>query len=272
MMALSLKIKTLMMLIVFSTCSSFVSAFQVIKPNTANLPAENSQVSGTAVKIAIDEQLSLAGQYFSGDVDGAGVLLLHDCQHSATSYQALAQALSAQGIHALALDMRGYGASVSDKFSHQTIQQNTQDLISYQGQVAWLMSFWQKDVLLSYQYLQSKLQVSQQISIVTSGCSANQAVYLADNVRINSMVMLTPEMSYADKERYKNLMDLPVFFASSVHQTDSMNNAKELFLWNGDKRSVMKVYKGDRTGHRLLSGKSSLYHDIALWLASNLNR
>ena len=222
------------------------------------------------VEITTADQFTLSAQLFSAAPSASGVLFLHDCQHSAQDYQPLYAALVKQGFTVLALDLRGYGDSQSELFSEQKIRRQSEDIVSYQGQLAGLMLHWQKDVLSALHYMQQALGNKQAISVVTSGCSSNQAIYLAETNAINSIVMFAPELSSADKEQFKQLSDMPIYLLSSKHQTEAMLNAKELFDWSGDKNTVLQVLKGNLSAYQLLKQQPYLNEHVATWLRNTL--
>jgi esterase/lipase len=218
------------------------------------------------VKFMTEDKFMLSGKYFAGNTDKSGVLLLHDCNHDSRSYEKLTKQLSNDGLHAFALDLRGYGESVSEQFSHANIKLNSKDILTYQTEFVLLTSFWQSDVLAAYQYLRNRVAKNRDVAVVSAGCSTAQAIFLAQKMRINSFVMITPELNYMEKEHYKNLIDIPVYFLGSVHHANTYQTTKELFEWNGDDRSTLRTFKGIRQSHSLLNGKRYLSHDIALWL------
>ena len=226
--------------------------------------------SGQRVEIVATDKFKLSAQLFSGQASAAGVLFLHDCQHLAKDFQPLYSALLQQGLFVLALDLRGYGASQNALYSAEKIRQQTNDIVSYQGQLAALMLHWQPDVFTAYQYLKSRMNNNQAISIVTSGCSSNQAIYLAEQADLKSLVMLDPELSFADKEQFKRLADMAIYLISSKYQTGAMLNSQELFDWNGDKHSVLQTFKGNGSSYDLLKHQAYLNQHIATWLHSSL--
>ncbi len=199
-----------------------------------------------------------------------GVIVLHDCHSDRTKYQSLSTSIAEQGLHTLSLDFRGYGNSVDQGYSELTVKKNAKDIISYQTEIAVLMSYWSEDLLAAYEYLRKKVDNSQGISIVASGCAGTYAVALAEKRHINSMVLLTPEMSYADKERYKNLIDFPSYFISSAQHAMSYATAQELFTWSGAKYSKLQVYKGEKVNYQIINSHKYLVNDIALWLKFTL--
>ncbi|XQW85280.1 alpha/beta hydrolase [Thalassotalea piscium] len=231
---------------------------------------ESTKEPDHLVKFKTQDELLLAGYYFSGAKEGSGVLLLHDCAHDGASYEPLAKALSALGMHALSLDLRGYGYSASVIYSHDIIKKTSKNLTMYQSEMERITSFWESDLVAAYTYLQNKIGKGQPISVISTGCTAPQAVYLAEKRRVSSFVMITPTFTYMDKEKYKNLIDIPVYFLSSVHHANSYQIAKELFEWNGDPHSTIQTLKGNRFGHNLFYNNSYLINNISTWLNESL--
>lgn len=224
------------------------------------------------VNITAIDGFELVGQYYPGKSNASGVLLLHDCHHDSQSYQALLTTLSSLGLHALAIDFRGYGASTSEKFSHAAIKGSTKDFATYQLEVARLMAFWPSDVLAAHKFLRERLTNTADVAVVSSGCSALQAIELAEKSRINAFVMITPELTYMQKESFKNLIDMPIYFLSSVYHANTFLTAKELFDWNGDSRSLSQVFKGAKHGDSLLNGRRYIIKNVASWLEDTLDK
>jgi len=199
-----------------------------------------------------------------------GVIVLHDCHSDRKKYKSLANSIAEQGLHTLSLDFRGYGASVAEGYSELAVKKHATDIISYQTEVAVLKSYWSEDILAAYNFLRNKVDNSKGISIVASGCAGSYAVALSEQVHLNSMVLLTPEMTYGDKERYKNLIDIPSYFVSSAQHAMSYATAQELFTWNGAAHSKLQVYKGDKLNYQVIRANKYLVNDIALWLKFTL--
>lgn len=213
----------------------------------------------------------LSATLYKGDPKAAGVLMLHDCSHDSASYEDLGNLFAHEGINALALDARGFGKSASEIFSQKKIKKEAKGVNDYQNSLLLLQSYWDKDVLLAYEFLQKKLVKGQRIAVIASGCAVNQGVAIAEQYRVNSFVFISPLMDYMEKERYKNLIDIPTFFVSAIHHTDSYHTASELFLWNGDYRSAVLTYKGNRSGDSLHKGKEHLSSGMAKWVEKNLH-
>lgn len=237
---------------------------------TLTTPPENIPEHMEKVSFAGADNFPISGTLYKGNPKSGGVILLHDCSHDSRSYRMLGDEFSRLGVNALAIDLRGFGESSSAVFSHQKVKQKSKDITSYQSELMMLASYWDKDVIAGYHFLRSKLEKGKGISVVASECSVIHAVAVAEKFRVNSFVMISPVMDYMQKERYKNLIDIPTFFITSIHDTDSLNTTKELYLWNGSSTSASLTYKGNRKGYKLLRGKPHILSGLALWVETHL--
>ena len=261
-------------ILLFSSMTMPVNAqSEVVENEPAKIdPALQYQVR---FKAREDHDFLLAADYLffpnkASEKNMPGVIVLHDCHSDRKKYKSLSTSIAEQGLHTLSLDFRGYGASVAEGYSELAVKKHATDIISYQTEVAVLKSYWSEDLLAAYNFLRKKVDNSKGISIVASGCAGSYAVALSEQVYLNSMVLLTPEMTYADKERYKNLVDIPSYFVSSAQHAMSYATAQELFTWNGAAYSKLQVYKGDKLNYQIIRANKYLVNDIALWLKFTL--
>ncbi len=224
------------------------------------------------IKARSDHDFLLAADYYQGGERSGGVMVLHDCKSDRQRYKKLATSLAAEGLHTLLIDFRGYGESIAEVFSREKIKKNAVNIVNYQSEMALLSTYWQDDLLAASQYLRSKLTANKGISIVASGCSGAYAVALAEKVLLDSMVLITPTMSYSDKERYKNLIDIPSYFVTLSQHQNSYQTAQELFSWNGDRRSKMQIFKGDYYAYQLINRKKHLIEDVAQWVSYTMSK
>ncbi len=244
-----------------------VSAFE--KENTSENTNKNVPRL-VQIKARADDDFLLFADYFSAEKRSGGAIVLHDCDRDRRSYRAIADTLAQQGLHTLLVDLRGYGDSVSQVYSREAIKLKVSDIVSYQSEMALIKANWPDDLLAMYQFLSKRVGKNKGIAVIASGCSASYTVALAEKISLNSMVMITPQMSYSDKERYKNLVDTPSYFITSSQHQESVGVAHELFNWNGAKRSKMQIFKGTAYGNQLISRNKGLINDIALWVKSNV--
>ena len=222
------------------------------------------------IKARAEDDFLLFADYYAGDKRSGGVVVLHDCDNDRRSYSVLAKNLAQQGLHTLLVDLRGYGDSVSQAYSQEEAKEKATNIVSYQSEMALITAYWPDDLLAMYQFLSKKTDKSKGVAVVASGCSGAYAVSLAEKIQLNSMVMITPKMTYSDKERYKNLIDIPSYFITSSNHQDSYETTQELFAWNGAKQSKVQIFKGTGYNYQLISRKKHLVNDITLWLKFNL--
>ncbi len=237
------------------------------------LYAEESGFAGAfseqQVKIAAKPDFTLNAHFYKAKESLGGALILHECNNQVEKFLSLAENLQRNNIDALVLDMRGFGGSISENYSHEAIKRKSKDIVTYQQHFALLSAYWGDDALLAYNFLREKVQKKLPISIVSSGCSAFTAVQLAEEVHVKAAVYIAPEMDFMAKERYKNLVDIPTYFFGSVHHTESFQTTRELFNWNGDRRTKVQLAKGALYNADFLAKNSDLFADIAQWIARN---
>jgi len=249
---------------IFSLCMMLTASAEQVNKETKTL------VATVHIKVSSEHEFALVADYHPGAKRSGGVIVLHDCKNDRRRYKKVATSLAEQGLHTLLVDLRGYGESIAEGFSRAQIKKNALNIVNYQSEMALLTTYWQDDLLASYQFLRSKLPANKGISIVASGCSGAYAVALAEKVLLHSMVLITPKMTYNDKERYKNLIDIPSYFITSSRHQDSYQTAQELFAWNGAQQSKMQVFKGDSYDYQLISRSKHLITDVAHWIMPTL--
>ncbi len=195
-----------------------------------------------------------------------GVIVLHDCKTDRSRYKGLSRKIALQGLHTISLDLRGYGESTSEAFSALKVKKQAENIVAYYSDIALLTSYWLGDLLSTYELLRDKVGNNQGIAIVASGCSAPYAVALADKIYVSAFVLISPLMSYVDIDMYKNLMDIPSYFIGARYHLASYETNNELFNWNGDRKSKMQLFKGNKHDQQLIQINQNLDVDIALWL------
>lgn len=260
-------LSTLFTLVVTLILFISVRVYADVKEDVSPINAKEVEFQARA-----DDSFVLTADYYAGTQRAGGVIVLHDCKSDSSRYSALANALFEEGLHTLSLDLRGYGKSTSFKYSREAIKENATDIVSYQSEMALITTYWQDDLVAAYQFLRSKVDKSQGIGIVTSGCSSAYGVALAEKILLDAIVMITPILTYADQERYKNLIDIPSYFITSANHVDSYQATQDLFAWNGSKNTKMQLFKGARRDYHLIAREKPLIRDIAQWMALSVSK
>ncbi len=226
------------------------------------MPETESQI----VKFNAKDGFELSADYYLGAEQGAGVLLLHGCDSDKSSYARLGKILADHGFHALAIDFRGFGDNASEKYSHDAVKRQSDDIVSYQANVTFLSAFWAGDSFSAHQYLETRLAEKKGISIIAVGCAVAQAISLAERIHVESLVLIAPTIGHIEKEQYRNLIDFPTYFIAPLYHNQSYQTAKELFEWNGDNQTKFQIIKGSQSDHSILRKNPEIEHGIALWI------
>jgi len=231
----------------------------------------NEAVEVTQIEFTGADGFKLVSDYYKFSDQSPSVFILHDCSRVSAVYSDLAKSIASQGWNVLQLDMRGYGRSISDEFSHKDIKSDVSDILHYQAVLDKLKVNWSEDVLKVYKEFWGKQSLPQPISLISFGCNVATAIDLASKVSLKSHVIITPKLTREYREAYKQLEDIPSFYVASVHHTQSYLLSKELFDWNGDNRSRLLILKENSAGTGLLENKRELQEEIKLWLIGNQN-
>ena len=138
--------------------------------------------------------------YFSAGKPGAGVLLLHQCDHERKIWDGLAQQLAAAGINVVTMDLRGFGESGGTPHK--------------QGETPPEMQKWPGDIDLAFQYLKSQPEVKpDQIGVGGGSCGVDNAVKTAmRHPEVQSLVLLAGPTDVKGRQ-FLRQSKLPVFFA-----------------------------------------------------------
>ncbi len=243
----------------------------IVLPTKAQSNFSKEPIDITKVAINTLDKFKLNGHYYLGEQHSGGVLLLHGCNANQQAYQPLIRLLKKTNLHILSYDFRGYGESQSKRFSQAQLRKSADNMLAYQTAMTTLTAYWQSDALTAFEWLRKKVAKNKQIAIVSVGCASKYAVGIAENMHVDSLIIVTPEMDHNDKEHYKNLADKPTYFISTMHQLASYKTAKELFEWNGSLRSKMQLFKGSYIDHNLIKKQKGLIYDMTRWLKNNLN-
>ncbi len=129
---------------------SFLACSKVIAAEEATKSAKVSSKYQVKFKARADHDFLLTADYRffpekASEKNMPGVIVLHDCQSERSKYQALSLSIAEQGLHTLSLDFRGYGNSIAQGYSELEVKKKSKDIVSYQNDVAVLMSYWADD-------------------------------------------------------------------------------------------------------------------------------
>ncbi|PKG82116.1 alpha/beta hydrolase [Colwellia sp. 75C3] len=220
------------------------------------------------------DKFNLKADYYQGqnnekNLNKRAVLMLHQCNYNRTMYNHIGEQLAQQGIHALSLDFRGFGESVSDEFNVAKIRQLPQ---AERGQ-AWtkMSSHWPEDVQLAFDYLKDKVGNRGQVGIIGASCGGSQAITLAEKENISAISFFSSSQRDKNIVRYgKTLVEKPTLIIASEDDGRTFTSAQQLFSTAKHPNSKMISYKGSMHGYPLLDSDKQLTKTIVAWFANNL--
>ena len=229
-------------------------------PSLAGQPPAPADVS-----IAAPDGTQLKATYYSAGRPGPAVLLLHMCNTTRKSWEPLGPQLAAAGIHALAVDYRGFGESGGPRA----------DTLSPQDAQAIVAEKWAGDIDAAYEYLRSQPGVDKgPVGAAGGSCGVTHAVRLAQrHPEVRSLVLLAGALDQEGLAFLGRTPWLPVFAAAAADdQYDA--SAPELMQWilamSGNPRNKFAGFKDGKHGTEIFGPHPELPKQIVAWYADTL--
>ncbi len=241
----------------------FVLINMVLLLCTTNILAE-------MMTIKTVDKFHLVADYTAANVKSTrGVLMLHQCNADRTMYKGLAENLAKNGIHSLALDYRGYGESVNDKYSLKKIRESAKDEKDYWAKVDLLVKkFWQSDIKTAYKVLVEKTG-SSDISFIGASCGGTQSIQLAKKHKPKSFIFFSAGMTDKTISDFESLNEIPALIIASVGDKYTFKSSNTLFLGAKNSNSRMISYKGKGHGKPLFEHDENLENTMVEWFKGN---
>lgn len=216
-----------------------------------------------AVDIVAQDGLKLHGTYYAAAEQGPIVLLLHQCNQDRKSWEPLARAFAASGIHALAFDFRGLGESVNaenDSFPqyHDSLWTNYPD-----------------DVDRMVTFLRSLPDVdADRLGLVGSACGGSQALLLGvRNAKVKAICFFStglPWIGATDLQQFQLNRSMPMLLISSEGDREAPGKSRLLFDQGRDPMTKLIQYKGEAHGTELFVQDPGLTDSIVRWFGTVL--
>lgn len=226
--------------------------------------------NASSLDLTTDQGVRLKADYFQSVKDSErGVLMLHQCNYNRSMYDKIGEQLAQKGIHALSLDFRGYGESVSDEFDMEKIRALSHEKRGDARQA--MTAYWPKDVQLAYDYLRSKVSKDGNIGIIGASCGGSQAITLAENSPIKAISFFSSGQRVQNINRYKAVLaDQPTLIIAAQEDGGTYTSAQQLFAAAKHGNTKFIAYKGDDHGYPLLDKDKHLSSSIVNWFDSQL--
>ena len=195
---------------------------------------------------------------------GPAVLLMHMCNTTRTSWESVAQQLSAAGISALTIDNRGFGESGGPRFDPGKPEVQRQ-----------LNEKWPGDFDAAFAWLVAQPGVDKsRIGAGGGSCGVNNAVKLASrHPEVRSLVLLAGGTDSAGVKYLEEHPSVPIFTAAAADdQFDS--EAPQLMRWfaelSGNPRNRFVGFKDGRHGTEIFGPHPELPRQIVAWFVDTL--
>jgi dienelactone hydrolase len=234
-----------------SAVATLLALFTIL----AALPA----IAGTQrVTIRTDDGVSLAATWYEPATRAPAVIFVHMLHKTRHDWDAVASRLAAEGIGALAIDLRGHGESSG------TLPE---------GEAGDYAAF-VKDVNAARRYLASRSDVQpSRIGIAGASIGANLAVLEAStDASVVSLALLSPSTDYRGLRidaAMKKYAARAAMFVASDDDAYASRSVKELQKAGGGMREVLVLHHAGH-GTMMLAGDPDLARSLVDWFHRTL--
>jgi dienelactone hydrolase len=206
----------------------------------------------------------LKATYYAAEKPGPAVLLLHMCNSNRKAWEPLARQLGAAGIHALALDYRGFGESKGERFEND-----------FQKQQQVVNEKWPGDIDAALAFLRAQAGVDKsRIGAAGGSCGVNQAVQVASRHReVRSLVLLAGGTNPQGLEFLGRSPWLPIFTSAAADDqfdSDALRSMEWLTEVSGNPRNKFVAFADGKHGTEIFGPHPELPRQIVTWYVDTL--
>jgi len=217
------------------------------------------------VTVTAADGTPLKATYYPAAQPGPAVLLLHMCNTTRKSWEPLAPQLAAAGIHALAVDYRGFGDSGGDR-ADTLAPQEAQRIITEK---------WPGDIDKAYEFLLAQPGVNKaRVGAAGGSCGVNQAVRFARrHPEVGSLALLAGGL---DPEGITFLTEtpwLPIFAAAAADDQfdgNAPDSMRFLLALSGNPRNKFSGFKDGKHGTEIFGPHPELPKQVVAWYVDTL--
>jgi len=214
---------------------------------------------GEDLAVRAPDGVALRATYWSPGRPGPGVLLLHMCNSDRKAWAGLGPLLAAEGLHALALDYRGYGESGGENPAEPEARRRERGK-------------WPGDVDAAFGALRARLGIEAPIFGAAGGsCGVHQAIQLARrHSEVRALVLLAGN---TDQEGETFLADnpwLPVFAAAARDDGGAVAGTRWVQGFSANPANRFAEYADGGHGTEIFRVHADLEPAIAAWFEEHL--
>jgi dienelactone hydrolase len=210
------------------------------------------------VSFKTDDGVTIAGTLFLPGRPGPAVILVHALSRTREDWSGVASRLADAGIAALAIDLRGHGASgpLPDGTDLQQLTPMSGDLKAARA------------------YLATRREVTPgRVGVAGASIGANLAILLAaSDPAVRSLALLSPGIDYRGlrpEAAIKKYGDRPAMLVASQEDGYATNSARELSASGGGVRDL-RILNGAGHGTNMLVHQPDLAGALVDWFRRTL--
>jgi dienelactone hydrolase len=217
---------------------------------------------GTDVDLKAADGTRLKATYYSAGKPGPAIILLHMCNSRRTAWATLGPRLAARGMHALALDYRGYGDSGGKRYTDWSPEERAR----------MTDQTWPSDIDAALAYLASRPGVDRsRIGAAGGSCGVNQAVQLARrHAQVKTLVLLAGGVNMAGQEHLARAAWMPVFGVAASDDGDAVEHMQWTLGFSSNPANRFKSYPRGGHGTELFAVHADLEPAIVSWFEQHL--
>jgi dienelactone hydrolase len=217
------------------------------------------------VAVTAPDGTPLKATYYAAAAPGPAVLLLHMCNTTRKSWEPLAPQLAAAGIHALALDYRGFGESGGPR----------PDAVTPEEAQATIAGKWPADVDAAYAFLMAQPGVDKsRVGVAGGSCGVTQAVHAAQrHPEVRSLVLLAGPLDADGLAFLERTTWLPIFASAAAddqYDDDSPGLMQWILAISGNPRNTFSGFADGKHGTEIFVPHPELPKQIVAWYAETL--
>ena len=205
---------------------------------------------------------TLKATYFAAAKPGPGVVLLHMCNSQRKAWAGVGEKLAAQGVHAIALDYRGYGESGGTPFN-EVPQAERQRIVQQQ---------WPGDIDAAFEFLVSQPGVDRtRIGAAGGSCGVDNAIQLARrHAEVKALVLLAGGTTAAGEQFLVQSPWMPIFASAARDDGRAVDDMRWLLGFSSGSANQLKEYPNGGHGTDIFAVHKDLEPAIVAWFDRHL--